>query len=587
MKERSTAAGTPRRWLRSLTWLAGLCAAGWMAGTASCAELVNPAPLPANSESVWAAWTGASGQTAAIFCSRRENGNWSVRQQVSRGPESAFSPSVAVDSFQKPWVVWTSKVAGVSSLFSSTLQGDQGWSQPKRLCPSDTRPASTPALARTGVDRLSAVWAGFDGTDDDIFYSACRDGVWSNPVLISANDTTPDIDPVVIGLDNGDILVVWSGYDGRAYRLLYALFDHAASAWTPEKTVTSGIQAQELPFFGRNADGLPQLFWSEGGQMFSALFSANAWSEPKAVTPAPEFFDLPQKIDPGTGGRVWLSWTGQAPAQQGWSVRCNATISPAPAKGAPAAGAAVPAAASVLADLNALAGLFCSTALAAVNEPQSIVAVGDSITAGWKGEDFESRLATILNRTVYNSGVPGERVSSALGRIDNVLSHYSSGSLIIWEGTNDAGDGHSPEYVAFTLSEIADRARSFGTTPYIGTLLPRNDIFNGRVEEINAAIRTMASTKGFKLVEMYNSFAGRDLSTVYEDNRLHPNALGYDIAASLWAGAFKSSGGGSGGGCGHIRVTGSGGSGINLGWLLLTALWLLARALRRPAMQRA
>ncbi len=74
------------------------------------------------------------------------------------------------------------------------------------------------------------LWAGFDGTDDDIFWSRRRDGIWSKPKRLHADNQVPDILPAVTA--TGDSAVAaWSFFDGNDYRIRTAHW--TGSGWAP------------------------------------------------------------------------------------------------------------------------------------------------------------------------------------------------------------------------------------------------------------------------------------------------------------------------------------------------------------------
>lgn len=62
------------------------------------------------------------------------------------------------------------------------------------------------------------VWAGFDGTDDEIYWSRRVDGVWSTPKRLHAGNKVPDITPVV-SVAGDSAVVAWSVFDGNDYRI--------------------------------------------------------------------------------------------------------------------------------------------------------------------------------------------------------------------------------------------------------------------------------------------------------------------------------------------------------------------------------
>jgi hypothetical protein len=69
------------------------------------------------------------------------------------------------------------------------------------------------------------VWAGFDGEDDEIWWSrSAPRGAWSAPARLAPDDEWPDVTPAVAVAGAG-ALVAWSGYDGSEYRLELARFE--------------------------------------------------------------------------------------------------------------------------------------------------------------------------------------------------------------------------------------------------------------------------------------------------------------------------------------------------------------------------
>ncbi len=72
------------------------------------------------------------------------------------------------------------------------------------------------------------VWAGFDGEDDEIFWSVRRDGAWSRARRLHANNGVPDVLPTVAS--QGELAqAAWSTFDGSDYRIQTARWN--GSGW--------------------------------------------------------------------------------------------------------------------------------------------------------------------------------------------------------------------------------------------------------------------------------------------------------------------------------------------------------------------
>lgn len=102
------------------------------------------------------------------------------------------------------------------------------FSEPQVVAPAG--PGSQLALEGTRLTdgRLLLVWSGYDGQDDEIWFSvrtsANGESSWSAPARVADDNATPDIVPAVVALGTG-ALVAWSRFDGSEYRLMSARFD--------------------------------------------------------------------------------------------------------------------------------------------------------------------------------------------------------------------------------------------------------------------------------------------------------------------------------------------------------------------------
>ena len=80
-----------------------------------------------------------------------------------------------------------------------------------------------PAAAVTPAGEWLLLWAGFDGQDDEIFWSQRRQRTWDPPNRLHADNPVPDITPTVVTAGAG-ALAAWSSFDKGHYRLRMARF---------------------------------------------------------------------------------------------------------------------------------------------------------------------------------------------------------------------------------------------------------------------------------------------------------------------------------------------------------------------------
>lgn len=196
--------------------------------------------------------------------------------------------------------------------------------------------------------------------------------------------------------------------------------------------------------------------------------------------------------------------------------------------------------------------------LAADNEV--INCFGDSLTEGPPPFDEEGRggyplrmqplvrQGGLKNAVVLNNGIGGQTTTAMLARFD--LDFDDADIIIILGGTNDiadiAGGRLTFEDVLFNLKAMVDNALGRRARAILGTLPPRKpdvrvDRGNNLTYELVLRIREMAHEHGIELVDFWDLFPNRALST-YElyyydgpDRTGHPNAAGFQRMAEAAA----------------------------------------------------
>jgi lysophospholipase L1-like esterase len=186
---------------------------------------------------------------------------------------------------------------------------------------------------------------------------------------------------------------------------------------------------------------------------------------------------------------------------------------------------------------------------------QRYIAFGDSITEGFgdtKNQGgYPARLQALLasrgqSALVINAGLSGETTAGGLTRLNRVLASAATGdTLLLMEGTNDVNAKISPETIAFNLDKMAQRAGSVGVLTVHATVIPREPAANTDGEnEITAVlagfIREFAFVNQRKLADPFEVFL-HETPNVFDqdylggDDKLHPNAKGYDRLARVFA----------------------------------------------------
>jgi lysophospholipase L1-like esterase len=210
-----------------------------------------------------------------------------------------------------------------------------------------------------------------------------------------------------------------------------------------------------------------------------------------------------------------------------------------------------------------VAGLLTAGALVLLGGPagaqtvRRYVAFGDSITQGFADDPnrvekgYPPRLESLLNTRgvpadVINEGLGGETTAEGLIRLESVLQRDAGSNVfLLMEGTNDINARISNETIVFNLDQMADRAEGAGMEAVHATIIPRlpsaqYDGLNIVTGDLNQRIRELAYQSGRKLADPFEVFFNQTpnvFTTLYAggDDKLHPNAAGYDVIAQIFA----------------------------------------------------
>lgn len=174
------------------------------------------------------------------------------------------------------------------------------------------------------------------------------------------------------------------------------------------------------------------------------------------------------------------------------------------------------------------------------NDPSVVVALGDSITAGYPGglTPYPALLSTMTGKWVVNAGVSGDMTADGAGRVGGLLSRYKPGYLIVLLGANDAIHNVDPDDSVANLRRIINAARDRKTRPIVGTVLNMygdHAAYQPRVDALNQKIRQMCSSENVRCVDLSGASSSRDYFTA---DGLHPNQLGHQKIAEAFAGAL-------------------------------------------------
>ena len=240
---------------------------------------------------------------------------------------------------------------------------------------------------------------------------------------------------------------------------------------------------------------------------------------------------------------------------------------------------------------------FFSAASPAMSQPITLVAVGDSLTAGdgddGSGGGWPARLLALLQAdhpgsTMSNRAISGDTTQDLINKqLDLAVADLNAAPAgnrkvaLVWIGSNDlfglyAGDvcteyypdlatceevelGYSHDNVNTILAALEATGALIHVAllddqtkrPVIADPVLRNETFPGvtddevsrmsdRIEEYNAQVQIHATAHRAGTVDFFNTTIFENASTLSEDGN-HPNGAGYDAIAQIWHDALSGS----------------------------------------------
>lgn len=168
----------------------------------------------------------------------------------------------------------------------------------------------------------------------------------------------------------------------------------------------------------------------------------------------------------------------------------------------------------------------------AAADPVEIVALGDSLTAGYglgPGESFPEQLEAALRErghdvAVANAGVSGDTASDGLARLE--WSVPAEADIVIVElGGNDALRGIDPSVTRSALSDIVAKLKARGQAVLLaGMLAPRN-LGEAYADAFDAMYPELAAEHAVPLVPFFLEGVAADPRLNQQDG-IHPTGAG-------------------------------------------------------------
>jgi len=188
--------------------------------------------------------------------------------------------------------------------------------------------------------------------------------------------------------------------------------------------------------------------------------------------------------------------------------------------------------------LAALMVPFMTGARAAPDGPIKLVALGDSLTAGYR-LPADAAFPTVLERllkakgadvTVGNAGVSGDTATGGLDRVDWSVPDGTAG-VILELGANDMLRGTDPKVTAGALSAIIERLKARGIPVLLTGMQAAPNLGPDYKARFDAIFPALAKRYGLTLYPFFLDGIIGDRAQHLDDG-LHPNRQGVETIAA-------------------------------------------------------
>ncbi len=185
-------------------------------------------------------WAESDGLRHEIFTSSYQSGAWSEPVMITDDNADNLIPSIDVDSKGRKWAVWSAVEDGEVEIRYSVYE-DGTWKEAAKF-PSDLSSNTKPNIIVDDADTPWLVWSGNNNDLDDIYYSRFIDGEWAAGKRLHSANEVPDILPSLDTDSKGFPTVTWDSYADTSYVTFQSTWD--GKEWS-EPVLVSREETQE------------------------------------------------------------------------------------------------------------------------------------------------------------------------------------------------------------------------------------------------------------------------------------------------------------------------------------------------------
>ena len=156
------------------------------------------------------------------------------------------------------------------------------------------------------------------------------------------------------------------------------------------------------------------------------------------------------------------------------------------------------------------------------NEKQTkkkkIYILGDSMIKHWKGYDISAKLKQRHN--IYVRPFTGAKVRSMKDYAKPCIREENPDHIILHVGTNDLSSENNAERVGKSIVDLEKSLLSENRKVTISGIIPRNDQWNIKAEEVNNHMKEMCASAKIDYIDNFQNFNPR---RHLNNSRLHLN----------------------------------------------------------------
>jgi len=243
-------------------------------------------------------WYQSDGSKYQIFKSEYRGGVWThpggLSDNISPDGQDAYGVQVEMDNNGNAIICWYQSDGSQNQIFKSEYRGGV-WTHPGGLSDNispDGETADDPQVAMDNNGNAIICWNQDDGSQDQIFKSEYRGGVWTHPGGLSDN-ISPDgqhtNNPELAMDNNGNAIIVWYQRDGSNNQIFKS--EYRGGVWTHPSDLFDNIspdgQMAFSPRLEMDDNGKAIICWqqSDGStqQIFKSEYRSGVWTHPAAL----------------------------------------------------------------------------------------------------------------------------------------------------------------------------------------------------------------------------------------------------------------------------------------------------------------